>query len=41
MPIVRGRRYGQVGLALEVDLSSSLVINEYDFCELKKIRKKI
>ncbi len=40
IPIVRRGRYGQVSLSLEVDFSSSLVINEDDFCELKKWSEK-
>jgi len=34
IPVVHRGSYGQVGLPLEVDFSSSLVINEDDFCEL-------
>ena len=34
IPIVHRGSYGQVGLPLEVDFSSSLVINEDDFCKL-------
>ena len=42
MPIVRSGRDRQVGLTLEVDLSSCLVINEDYFCELiKKVHEKI
>ena len=34
IPVVHRGSYGRVGLPLEVDFSSSLVINEDDFCEL-------
>ena len=35
IPVVRSGRYEQVGLSLEEDSGSSLVINKNDFCELK------
>jgi len=34
IPIAHRGSYGRVYLPLEVDFSSSLVINEDDFCEL-------
>ena len=36
LPIVQSGRYGLVGLSLEIDFCCSLMIKEYNFCELKQ-----